>query len=250
METTPKFSTITITYNNHDGLIRTGKSITLQSYFDYEWIIIDGASSDATQDYLQTLDADNIHIFSEHDNGIYDAMNKGIERATGQYLIFMNAGDVFADADRLKTIAEQESNDDFIYGDALENDEHGNIFYKAARPYTKIDSGMITHHQAMIYNRSMIGDLRYSTEYKIAADYDFTRQVIKRSERVRYIPEPICIFEHGGISQIQTQLARQEQFQIRKNDINGLKNAGIYVCQAFALTLKTYMPWLYRILRK
>ena len=250
MKPAPKFSIITITYNNHDGLSRTGKSITLQSYFDYEWIIIDGASADNTKAYLKTLNADNIIIISEPDNGIYDAMNKGIDQATGQYLIFMNAGDVFADANILETIAEQESNDDFIYGDALENNEGGNLFYKSARPYTKIDYGMITHHQAMIYNRDLISELRYNIAYKIAADYDFTRCFLKQSEHVRYIPEPICIFEHGGISQTQTRLARQEQFDIRNNEISILKNRMVYALQFITISLKAYMPWLYRILRK
>src|SRR5690606_1825584 len=93
---------ITVTKDNLFGLQVTAQSIQAQSEKDYEWIVIDGASTDGTQDYLQSAPAAWI---SETDRGIYDAMNKGIERATGRYVLFLNAGDMLSDPDILSTLA-------------------------------------------------------------------------------------------------------------------------------------------------
>jgi putative colanic acid biosynthesis glycosyltransferase len=97
------FSIITVTRNNLEGLRRTHVSLRAQSYADYEWIIIDGASSDGTVNYLEGLAA---RSWSEPDEGIYDAMNKGLARARGDYLLLMNAGDSFAAPDVLQKIAD------------------------------------------------------------------------------------------------------------------------------------------------
>lgn len=207
------FSVITVTKDNLDGLTRTFKSTALQTCTDYEHIVIDGASADGTHEYLQTTQTDWI---SEPDGGLYDAMNKGLEKAAGDYVIFMNAGDVFADADILELIAEQmETKPDFLYGDALETDASGNLLYKKARPYTKAARGMFTHHQSMIYKRDVMTDLRYNTAYKIAADYDFTLRALDRARRVTYCPFPICIFESGGLSQTHANAARTEERDIK-----------------------------------
>ncbi len=250
METTTKFSIITITYNNRDGLSRTAESIQKQTNTHYQWIIIDGASTDGTRD-------DFVHytsatIISERDNGIYDAMNKGINNATGDYLIFMNAGDAFASSDILeKVFPLTQSNPDFIYGDSRE-DNH----YKRARSYLKINWGMFTHHQAMLYRRESLGNLRYDLNYKIAADYDLTLQFLfssplgrgmKGEGLITYIPIPICIFETGGVSQTNAKQGRDEQFISRqKNKSCGqFQNYLIRLIQLFRYKIRKYIPLLY-----
>lgn len=239
------FSIITITKDNLDGLTRTLKSTALQTCTDYEHIIIDGASGDGTRDFLQTTQT----IWSsEPDDGLYDAMNKGLDKASGDYLIFMNAGDVFADADILELIAEQiETHPDFLYGDALETDSGGHIYYKKARPYTKMSGGMVTHHQSMIYKRELVSTLRYDTSYKLAADYGFTLKAIDKARRVTYCPFPICIFEQGGISQRHAKLARTEErtIKIRHGKTSPVKAHGIAAAQALLLMLKSCAPALY-----
>lgn len=208
-----KFSIITITYNNFHGLQRTSQSILTQSSKDFEWIIIDGNSSDGTKDYLKTLPA--THIVSEPDAGIYDAMNKGLGKATGTYVIFMNAGDAFAAPDTLDKINDSISNaPDFIYGDALEGPPYR---YKKSRPHKHIILGMFTHHQAMLYRRDTIGALRFDTRYTIAADYDFTCRFLKQCKDICYFPHPVCLFEMGGVSQKNANKGRDEQFEIRKH---------------------------------
>ena len=108
----PLFSVISVTYNNLKGLQNTFKSLRLQTFTDYEWIVVDGGSYDGTLDFLSDKPC---KLISEKDDGIYDAMNKGIGKANGDYLIFMNAGDVFADADILEIVQDTIiENPDFI----------------------------------------------------------------------------------------------------------------------------------------
>jgi putative colanic acid biosynthesis glycosyltransferase len=190
----------------------------------------------------------DIPYVSEPDDGIYDAMNKGLERANGQFVIFMNAGDVFATPYILETIAEQtELKPDFIYGDSLE-ENNGKLFYKRAKPYSKIKYGMFTHHQAMIYARRTIGDMRFDTQYKIAADYDFTWRFLEKAKRPVYIlEEPLCIFEGGGVSQQNAKLGRQEQKTIRetRNILSPILNTGLYVLQSFVWKVRNITPRIF-----
>lgn len=223
---------------------------------DYEWIVIDGASHDGTQDWLTELDHGKNEgcWISEKDTGLYDAMNKGITHARGRYVLFMNAGDQFANPDVLeRIIADAKDFDwpDFLYGDGLEESVTGKRGYKKARPADKIVYGMVTHHQAMLYKRVAIGDLRYDLQYKLAADYDFTARFLDQTHSRLYYDFPLCIFEAGGLSQRQARESREEEFQIRQN--LGLTfwpvNFFITARQTIALVLKKISPNLYYNLR-
>lgn len=174
-------------------------------------------------------------------------MNKGLGLATGHYVIFMNAGDEFSSGDFLKKITNE--NYDFIYGDAQEI-LNGVQVYKPARHHNKITRGMITHHQAMIYNRKTIGFLTYNTAYKIASDYDFTWQVLNAAQNILYIPRPICLFESGGVSQRQVLQGRIEQFKIRRDkNIPLIKNSFIFAAQTLIYTLRVLSPKAYWFLK-
>lgn len=239
-------SIITVTLNHLDGLKRTAGSVLEQSCGDYEWVVIDGGSDDGSLDFLNTLP--RVDIISEPDGGIYDAMNKGLERVCGQYTIFMNAGDVFYSAQTLKTIVElcTQEQPDFIYGNAIEQGR-----CKAARSHNQKEWGMFTHHQAMVYSRAMIGVSRYCERYRIAADYEFTLRVLERCPHVEYIAQPLCEFESGGVSQSHAWEGRIEQFKIR-HDLkvcNIFENLCIFVAQTLAHTLRGNVPRLYWWLR-
>lgn len=243
------FSIITVTRNHRDGLKRTAASVTAQTFRDFEWIVIDGASTDGTIDDFAAYPA---QIVSEADLGPYDAMNKGVDRARGDYLIFMNAGDVFAYNDSLQKIAHATRNSpDFIYGDALEIVDEKPVL-KPARSHEKIPRGMFTHHQAMIYKRAAIGSLRYDLNYKIAADYDFTLRFLLQRPTVSYLNQPLCIFESGGLSQLNAGLGRSEQFKIRSmaKSSTFVANCLIYARQMAALILRTYCTRFYWTVRR
>ena len=238
-------SVITITKNNIAGLKATGTSIAAQTVNDYEWILIDGQSEDGTKEFLETTKA---HWISEEDEGLYDAMNKGIERASGDYIVFLNAGDTFADAQILEHIQEivRQTPYDFVYGDSFEREKIG-LHRKPAKKFTNTPKFMFTHHQSMVYRRAVLEGLRYDLSYKIAADYKFTYQFLQRSKNAYYCPKPICIFESGGVSQTQANLGRREQFQIREslNICPPYENKIIYIVQSLRWFTRRFAPFLY-----
>ncbi len=242
----PFLSIITVTKNNLDGLKRTAQSIRMQSAQDYEWIVVDALSDDGSDSYLQT-DMPHLYI-READAGIYDAMNKGIRASSGIYMMFLNAGDCLSDMDIIATVMQAAAdNPDFIYGDALET----NGFFKKAHLLRSIDWGMPTHHQAMIYRRDALQPLFYDLTYKIAADYDFMRRFLKAAKSTHYIPAALCIFENGGLSETRRELARKEQYDIRKNcGVPDLKNGFIYLAQAITAFLRERTPSVYFPLRR
>ncbi len=235
------FSIITITKNNIDGLKSTYNSVKEQICKDYEWIIIDGKSTDGTIDFLQKINADK--KISEHDNGIYDAMNKAISLSENKYIIFMNAGDIFNSSNILEIIKQEILKDKkepvLIYGDSQEKHLNGRISYKKARSHKYINLGMFTHHQSMIYNKKALPRFKYDTSYKIAADYDITLRLIKKNNNgyYLYINQPISIFEKGGISQQQANKGRWEQFLIRKEN----KSCNIMI--NFLIYFAQYIRW-------
>lgn len=236
-------SIVTVTRNNLSGLEKTKDSISQQNFTDFEWIIIDGNSNDGTKDFLPTCHAFSI---SEPDQGLYDAMNKGITRANGQYLLFLNAGDIFASQNTLNSLFEQaQSDSDFIYGDALEMHE-GKDIYKYARPHELAMKGMFTHHQAMIYNRDTLASLRYDLKYKIAADYDFTLRFLEKAKAIQYIPIPLCLFESGGISERNALKGRWEQVKIRHALKQNLwDNLITFSTQSIVYRLRRLSPKIY-----
>ncbi len=257
----PLFTVVTITKDNLSGLQRTYKSIKNQNFTDFEWLIIDGASKDNTPEFLKKTKGDKSHEFiirytSENDEGLYDAMNKGIKNAYGHYIIFMNAGDQFASENTLSEIAPlTEKKPDFIYGDALEDTKNGGkTVTKPAKRYKDIPWGMFTHHQAMIYKRQIIleSNIRYSLLYDIASDYDFTARYLLHAKNITYAPTPICIFEMGGVSQQNAFKGRREQFIIREklNMIPAHMNVTIFCVQTLSWELKSRAPFLYNAIKK
>ncbi len=243
----PLFSIITVTRRNIAGLRGTAASLAAQSCNDLEWIVIDGASTDGTREFLAGT---NARWTSEPDRGIYHAMNKGTERARGDYLLFLNAGDRLAEPQTLEKLARsiraQATPPDFVYGDALEEKN-----YKPARSHKKSLWGMFTHHQAMLYRRKMLRGKRYDERHAIAADYDFTCRVLKETQNILYCPFPVCVFESGGVSQTHAGKGRREQFAIRRELGMGniFTNAAVYALQTAAWTIRTRAPGLYRLLK-
>lgn len=250
------FSIVTITRNDAPGLIRTGQSLTAQSFTDYEWIVIDGASADGTAAWLATTGA---LWTSEPDKGIYDAMNKGIARARGTYILFLNAGDRLAAPDTLARLRDAIAAlttsaapaPAFLYGDSWEDRPGAPPALKKARSHDRIAYGMFTHHQAMLYRRDALDEIRYNTRLRIAADYEFTARFLRRfayqKKRILYCPFPICIFAPGGLSQRQTAQGRAEQFRVR-HDLRLVPkpmNVMIYIRQTAGIFIRRIAPSLY-----
>ncbi|MCC6597775.1 MAG: glycosyltransferase [Alphaproteobacteria bacterium] len=249
-EKQPFFSIITITLNNLEGLKRTAASIEEQNTPDFEWIVVDGDSSDGTEDFLPTTTA----LWSRApDLGLYDAMNKGIERAKGTYLLFLNAGDRLVFPETLSEIKAGATPimPGFIYGDSLEAAFGEMPAYKTARTPETLARGMFTHHQAMMFHRETLGSLRYDRRFEIAADYDLLARFLEKKPEIYYHQAPICIFESGGISQKKVKTGRNEQYKIRaeRNICSPFINKIILFSQMLSWGFRTCAPNLYWRLR-
>ena len=200
-----KFSIITITYNAEAFLPRTVESVLSQHYRDIEHIIIDGASTDSTisvaQDYMQrSYAAQNGHevrIVSEPDNGLYDAMNKGLRQASGDYICFLNAGDFFPNANVLDTIVSRSLTGKsrqqlpaVIYGDTDIVDNDGNFLRhrRLAPPrnltWRSFRKGMLVCHQAFYARLDIARTVPYDARYRYSADVDWCIRVMKEAERM------------------------------------------------------------------
>jgi putative colanic acid biosynthesis glycosyltransferase len=248
--TAPLISIISITLNDRDGLTRTIKS--LQAQVDapqVEHIIIDGMSDYDVAGLLAELGS-NATLHQGQDAGLYDAMNRGTDLARGDYLLYLNGGDVLADKDVLAKLGAVLTRErpDFLFGDSLEKQLDGEIRYKPSRPIKRLPLGMITHHQAMVFRRAVIEEnaIRYDLNYRIAADYDFVLKHVRASETIRYLPEPICVFERGGASYKKSKDGRREQFHIRRAAYHSTSfAAAIFVTQWALFTFRNLFPSAY-----
>lgn len=198
----PKFSIVTVTWNDLAGLRATVASVAAQTFRDFEWIIADGASTDGTAEAAAAGEFPGARFLSAPDKGLYDAMNKGLDEVTGDYVIFMNGGDTFADENVLAEVAalEQFGTAGLIYGDAWEVEGEHAVF-KSAFSHKAIPYTMFAHHQSMFYRRADVSDMRYDLSYKIGADWVFTARLLKRNKTVCRVGRAVCRFERGGLSQ-------------------------------------------------
>lgn len=211
-----KFTVVTITYNAAAVLQRTLDSVLQQTYEDVEHLIIDGASTDATlsmaEAYKQRSDqSDGDHqviIQSEPDHGIYDAMNKGLTQASGDYIVFMNAGDSFPQPDTLEQIVhrcglESLPTDDLpgvLYGltDIVDSEgrflRHRRLQPPAQLTWRSFRQGMLVCHQAFYARTDIAKNLQYDTRYRFSADVDWCIRVMHESERIGLPLQPIgCV---------------------------------------------------------
>lgn len=207
-------SVVTINYNNRDGLQRTMDSV-MQQHTDWcalQYVVIDGGSTDGSVE-LALSRAEDIDVFvSEPDDGIYPAMNKGLNRVTGEWVVFMNSGDCFAGPNTLSTIARTASERGgtwLIYGDNIS--PRG---LEPAAPLYHLRAGVIhACHQAMAFR---VCDLRYDEKWHIYSDLDFVLQYYQRfkAKAFRYVAEPLSIIEESGLSARFPSAKRREKFGI------------------------------------
>ena len=216
----PLFSIITVTYNADKVLSPTLKSIKEQTYTNFEHLIIDGASTDNTIEVAQNAGIKQMIIHSEPDKGLYDAMNKSIAHAQGEFLIFLNAGDSFAAPDSLARIAALATADvDIIYGQTQIVDAEREIIgmrHLTAPEHLTAASfkrGMLVCHQAFIPRRTIVP--QYDLTYRFSADYDWCIKCLKQSRRNAYLgATPIVSFLTDGLTDKYHKKSLKERFDI------------------------------------
>lgn len=196
-----KVSVITICYNA-EGVEDTCKSIASQSFDDFEWIVIDGGSKSEILDIFSQYKNKMTYFVSEPDDGIYNAMNKGISQAKGEYLIFMNAGDSFYKETLLEEIFTQSHKADVIYGD-IEFDyiKWKKVFHsrKVHNKYFFINDTLC--HQATFIKKDVFNKLGlYDESFRIVADFEKFTNLAVNGGTFEYVPYIIASFRAGGIS--------------------------------------------------
>lgn len=225
-----KVSIITINYNDAAGLQRTLDSVCQQIYTDYELIVVDGASIDGSVDVIRSivkkLEGIKVKWVSEPDNGVYDAQNKGIEMAMGEYCLFLNGGDVFCDENVLERIwgnkeRKARSKDaDIIYGNERAVKDGVQVGYcKGVENPTFLDLyKSCMKHQATFIRRELFDKYgKYDATMKISADWDWFFRVIAFHDDVtlQYVDVDVADFEEGGISSGFAELNEKENKNIR-----------------------------------
>ncbi|WP_431856201.1 glycosyltransferase family 2 protein [Azospirillum sp.] len=242
-----RISVVTVVRNDLAGLLATRDSLRAQRFGGWEWIVVDGASTDGTAAWLAAHADEPAWWRSAPDGGLYDAMNVGLDAARGEHVLFLNAGDTLAGTEVLGRLAAADG--DLLYGDALERGADGRLSLKPARSHRFAFYGMFTHHQAMAYRRTTVAGLRFESRYSVGADYAFTLRALERSERVSRLDFPVCVFAPGGVSQRHAAIGRDDQTRVRRELLGTgrLLCAAITATQCCAAAMKRHLPTLYSL---
>ena len=220
----PRISIITICYNAASTITRTLRSVSAQTYPNIQYLIIDGASKDNTLELVREL-APEAEIYSERDKGIYDAMNKGLDRATGDYVWYVNAGDALASPttveDLVRATCTGDSLPDVLYGDTrLIDAEDYDLGLRRLRPPHQLDwrsfrSGMLVCHQAFVAKRSI--SPHYDLSYRFSADVDWCIRVLKEAKTTAFYPEPIALYLNEGTTTANHRASLIERFHVMRH---------------------------------
>lgn len=194
-----KFTVITVCYNASATISQTIASVLGQSYAEMEYIVVDGNSSDATTYILQSIKDERMKFISEPDSGIYNAMNKGLRMASGDYLIFLGADDTFYDNEVLTKVADKiKTGDDVVYGNVMLR-KRQRLYNGAFSRWTWGHRNI--SHQCIFYPRSVYTHYSYDERFRSVADWDYNLRLLSDGISFRYITETICTFNDAdGLS--------------------------------------------------
>lgn len=219
----PKFSIITVTYNAEKVLEDTIQSVIFQTYRNVEYIIVDGASKDHTLDIVNKYHNRINKVISEPDKGLYDAMNKGIQLATGDYLCFLNAGDKFHDSETLQKIVHTlkgQELPDVIYGETAIVDEEGHFLHmrRLSTPahlnWKSFKQGMLVCHQAFFVNRELAINHLYDLQYRFSADFDWCIRIMKKAKCLHNTRLTLIDYLNEGMTTKNHKASLKERFCI------------------------------------
>lgn len=214
----PLISIITVVYNGEKYLAETIQSVINQTYDNIEYIIIDGGSTDGTLDIIRKYEDAIDYWISEQDRGIYDAMNKGLQVCSGDYVWFINAGDMIFGNNTVKTMIQFCCDADVFYGDnQLINQNGENV--KVAKAPSEVNwrsflHGMVVSHQAMVIRKSLIKP--YDLQYKYVSDHDWVINSLKKAEKICNIHTPMSKYLLGGFSDQNFYGCWNDKFKIVK----------------------------------
>lgn len=219
----PKFSIITVTYNADKVLESTLQSVISQNYENVEYILVDGGSTDHTLEIARRYKNHISQIISEPDKGLYDAMNKGIRLATGDYLCFLNAGDKLHENNTLQKITQTLTNEalpDVIYGETAIVDEKGDFLHmrRLSTPeqldWKSFKQGMLVCHQAFFARRELAIVRLYDLQYRFSADFDWCIRIMKEARHLHNTRLTLIDYLNEGMTTRNHRASLKERFRI------------------------------------
>lgn len=204
---------ISVSYNCADNVEKTIRSLENQTFKDFEYLVIDGNSSDRTVEKVKERQHlfKNITIISEPDKGIYDAMNKGVSKANGRYVFFLNFGDCLYDDSVLECIAKEMKSDADIYYGNIEKNGHIIIQKGKATLFNCIYREYMICHQSIFAKRKLLQKYPFDLQYKLCADRDWLIKVLQRKHHVEYVNKTICRYDTTGQSSNPERFMRESK---------------------------------------
>lgn len=242
---TPKFSVITVCYNAEATLEDTIQSVISQTYHHVEYIIVDGASKDRTMDIVNRYRERISVVVSEPDKGLYDAMNKGIRLATGDYLCFLNAGDSFHEDDTLQQMVHSIHGTqlpDVLYGETELVDHEGH-FLRMRRlqapehlTWKSFRQGMLVCHQAFFARRDLV--MPYDLRYRFSADFDWCIKIMKQSKMLHNTHLTLIDYLSEGMTTRNHKASLKERFRIMVRHYGWASTVAFHLWFVLRLLLK------------
>jgi len=243
----PFLSVITVNRNMAEGLARTIASVAQQDFSSYEYIVVDGASTDDSRNVIERHSNVIDRWLSESDRGIYDAMNKGVSLARGEWVLFLNSGDAFASNNVLSAVmAAAGPSDDILYGDALMRYPTGATRVAIAFEPKELPYGMICSHQALFARRELL-EAEPFTVGKIRSDYEFLMRCRSGGRVFHRVPLLVAEVEAGGLSDRRRISAlRETAALLRRGGLFGpraaLRLGFMFVWTAAGMVVKPLLP--------
>jgi glycosyltransferase involved in cell wall biosynthesis len=223
-------SILTVTYNSHSTLKEAYASLLGQSFKDWEWIVQDGGSSDGTLEWLESLSDARVNWVSEKDHGIYDALNKAVGRASGEWIGLLHADDLYPNAEVLSQVEQAfKTTIDGVYGDlkyvqAADVTKVLRHWQSEAFSPTLLRKGWMPPHPTLFLRKEIYEQAgAFDTQFKIAADYDFILRVFHIPHlKIHYLPQVLMLMRQGGASSKVSNLVAKSKEDLRIMRKNGL----------------------------
>lgn len=217
----PRLSIITINYNNAAGLQKTMQSVINQAFSDFEYIVIDGDSTDGSKDIIFKNKVKLTHGISEKDSGIYNAMNKGIKLAKGEYVLFLNSGDYLENSETIHSIIDLLTVYDIIYGNMIidRNGQFESVKSPSELSFEEMIRGTLWHPVSFIKRELFLKYGLYNESYKIISDYDFfLKTIFIERVSIKHIDTIISVFNTDGIgsSESNKDLHNNEKREVQE----------------------------------
>lgn len=241
-----RLSIITITYNAALTLERTIISVEKQNYSNIEYIIVDGKSTDLTMDIVARHASRIDKSISEPDGGLYYAMNKGLNMATGDYVWFLNAGDEIAEEDTVTKMFASADDADVYYGDTVMTNMRGEVIgeRRLCPPkeltWKSFKNGMLVSHQSFVPRRSLCKE--YDTQYRFSADFDWCVSILRRSTAIVNTDLILSRFLDGGITKQNIIPGLKERFRIMTHHYGIIST----VYHHIPIAIKFFYYWITR----